>query len=75
MSKYSDGFIVIHISRNSSDNKAEQVYKKGDLVIRDEHFHIELVMKLLKILGKANHSSSFLKIVDQATLAGSNEYS
>lgn len=41
--------------------------KKGDLIVRDDAFHIEMITKLVTLLEKQN-DSNFLKIIDEVDM-------
>lgn len=38
-------------------------FPKGDLIVREDTNHIEMITKLIVLLGKQN-DSSFLKVID-----------
>ncbi|RMZ97229.1 unconventional myosin-Ic isoform X2 [Brachionus plicatilis] len=68
-SKLSDGFIVLHVELK----KEKGHYKKGDLIIRDDKFHIELIVKFISALGMETEDD-FLKFTETAKQE-LNEYS
>ena len=52
-------------------NKLNVFYNQGDLIVRDESNHIEMITKLIKLLGKQD-IANFLKVVEEPTAAGNN---
>lgn len=52
-------------------NKLNVFYNQGDLIVRDESNHIEMITKLIKLLGKQD-IANFLKVVEEPAAAGNN---
>ncbi|CAF0868028.1 unnamed protein product [Brachionus calyciflorus] len=67
-SKLTDGFIVLHFKIPDKNSKNKDEYKKGDLIVRDDSYHIEFMSKLIKTLDKYD-SKDFLKFTETVNQA------